>query len=98
MDNANSSQTKGSKVADPSTNHDVNATALKIAAVWAGTIFGIKLSDLVLIATLIYTVLQIGLVISDRIIKPWIADRKSRIIRLDDKINQRANEGEKDGS
>ncbi len=95
MTNMNNPQSKGSQVADPSTNHDVNATAMKIAAVWAGTIFGIKLSDLVLIATLIYTVLQIGLMVSDRIVKPWLAARKSRILGLDDRINARQTEQDK---
>lgn len=94
MNNLESSQPKGYIVADPSTNHEVNSAMLKIGAVWAGTLFGIKLSDLVLIATLIYTVLQIGLLISDRIVKPWYAARKSRILTLDSRINDRAKEGE----
>lgn len=95
MYNRKSSQPKGSTVADPSTNHEVNSAMLKIGAVWAGTIFGIKLSDLVLIATLIYTVLQIGLLISDRIVKPWLAERKSKILRLDDQINAQQREQDK---
>lgn len=75
-------------MSDPSTNHDVNSTMLKLGAVWAGTIFGIKLSDLVLIATLIYTVLQIGLLISDRIIKPWLAARRNKFPVLLEQPNE----------
>ena len=42
----------------------------KISIVWAGLFAGITLSDVVLFATLIYTVLQICLAVYERIIKP----------------------------
>lgn len=41
-------------------DHDTNAAMLKLLVVWLGTMFGgVTLSSLVLGATLIYTVLQI---------------------------------------
>lgn len=45
----------------------------KLGIVWAGFITGISLSDLVLFATLVYTVLNIGVLVWERIIKPWRA-------------------------
>lgn len=85
---------KGNKVSDPATNHDVNSAALKIAAVWTGTFYGIKLSDLVLLATLLYTVLQIGVLLNDRVIKPWRAARRERILELDARISNHGNLGD----
>ena len=42
------------------TDHETNVAMLKVLAAWAGLFFGgITLSDLVLAATLIFTVLQI---------------------------------------
>jgi len=67
-------------VSDPSTNTDLSTSAIKLTAIWAGTIFGIELSHLVLAATLIYTVLQIGLIISDRVVKPWLAARRPVLV------------------
>jgi hypothetical protein len=55
---------------------EVELVAAKLAVVWTGTIFGMKVSDLVLLATLIYTVLQIGLLLWDRVIKPiWFSTK-----------------------
>ena len=66
-------------MADPSSQHtDGAAIAAKLAVVWTGTLFGIKLSDLVLLATLLYTVLQIGIVIWDRIVKPIMNRSKEK--------------------
>jgi len=79
-------------VSDPSTNADVNTAALKLTAIWAGTIFGIELSHLVLAATLIYTVLQIGLIISDRIVKPWLASRRPILVDQDGHTKKEAKE------
>ena len=67
-------------MSDPSTNSDVSSAAIKITAIWAGTIFGIELSHLVLAATLLYTLLQIGLIISDRIVKPWLVSRRPVLV------------------
>jgi hypothetical protein len=49
---------------------DSTGVAVKLAAVWAGTLFGIQLSDLVLLATLFYTLLQIGIVLYEKIFRP----------------------------
>ncbi len=43
----------------------------KVSIVWAGLFAGITLGDVVLFATLIYTLLQIALTIYERIVKPW---------------------------
>lgn len=42
----------------------------KVSIIWAGLFAGIKLGDVVLMATLVYTLLQIGLAVYERIIKP----------------------------
>jgi hypothetical protein len=47
----------------------------KISIVWAGLFAGISLGDVVLVATLIYTLLQIGLAVYERIIRPIRAAR-----------------------
>jgi len=45
-------------------NQDTNTTLLKVAVAWFGTLFGgITLSGLVLSATLIFTILQIYVLI-----------------------------------
>lgn len=85
---------EGNKVGDPVTNHDINSAAIKIAAVWTGTLYGIKLSDLVLLATLLYTVLQIGVLINDRIVKPWRKARKLRALGLDSTISNHGHLGD----
>jgi len=51
----------------------------KLGIVWTGFFAGIKLGDLVLLATLVYTVLQIGLLVYERIIKPIRAAREVRL-------------------
>lgn len=44
--------------------HDTNMTMIKLMVAWAGTVFGgVTLSGLVLGATLIYTLLQIIVII-----------------------------------
>ena len=63
-----------------SSHTDGAAVAAKLAVVWTGTFFGIKLSDLVLLATLCYTLLQIGILVWDRVIKPWRDSRKVKEI------------------
>lgn len=50
----------------------------KVGIVWAGLFAGIKLGDLVLVATLVYTILQIMMLIVERIIKPILAAREVR--------------------
>lgn len=85
---------KGNKVSDPVTNHDVSSAAIKIAAVWTGTLFGLKLSDLVLLATLFYTLLQIGILIADRIVKPWLAARKDCVLETDSSTSNHGNLGD----
>ena len=47
----------------------------KLGIVWAGFFAGMSLGDWVLLATLIYTLLQITLLIVERIIKPILAAR-----------------------
>ena len=45
-------------------DHETNAAMIKVMIAWIGTMFGgITLSSLVLTATLIYTILQIILVV-----------------------------------
>jgi predicted lipid-binding transport protein (Tim44 family) len=48
----------------------------KLGVVWAGFFAGMSLGDWVLVATLVYTLLQIALAIVERIIKPILASRK----------------------
>lgn len=55
---------------DPQTT-EIAGTVTKVTAVWAGTLFGIQLSDLVLLVTLAYTLIQLGFLLYDRVIKPW---------------------------
>ncbi len=50
----------------------------KLGVVWAGLFAGISLGDVVLFATLVYTVLQIALLIAERIVKPIMAAREVR--------------------
>lgn len=48
-------------------HHDgIGAAFLKVAVAWVGWLGGIKLSDLVLLATLIYTLLQIYFLIRNK--------------------------------
>lgn len=49
----------------------------KLGIAWGGLFAGLTLGDLVLIATLIYTLLQTGLLIVERIIKPILAARRA---------------------
>jgi hypothetical protein len=49
--------------------------ASELGLIWAGTLFGVKISDWVLVATLIYTVLRILELLWDRLAKPWLAYR-----------------------
>lgn len=67
---------KGSPLAPDPNQADAAGVVTKVTAVWAGTLFGIQLSDLVLLVTLFYTLIQIGFLIYDRVIKPW---RKSHL-------------------
>ena len=51
-------------------DHDVNAAFFKVAIAWVGVFLGsITLSDLVLFATLIYTIIQIALAV-----RKWIRE------------------------
>ena len=47
----------------------------KLGVIWVGLFAGLKLGDLVLIATLVYTLLQTCMLIVERIIKPLWALR-----------------------
>ena len=47
----------------------------KISIIWAGFFAGITLGDLVLFATLVYTILQTCLLVYERIIKPIMLAR-----------------------
>ena len=54
----------------------------KLSLVWGGLFAGISLGDIVLVATLVYTVLQTGLAVYERIIKPiHEMKRIARILR-----------------
>lgn len=60
---------------DSSVDHNENHTFLKVFVAWIGTVYGsISLNDLVLIATLVFTVAQIFFTIRDR----WWRDRVKR--------------------
>ena len=50
----------------------------KLGIVWVGFFAGMSLGDWVLLATLVYTLLQITLLIVERIIKPILAAREVR--------------------
>lgn len=51
-------------------DHEVNAAFFKVALAWVGVFIGsITLSDLVLFATLVYTIIQIALSV-----RKWIRD------------------------
>jgi hypothetical protein len=50
----------------------------KLGIAWAGFFAGMSLGDWVLLATLVYTLLQITLLIVERIIKPILAAREVR--------------------
>lgn len=54
-------------------NNDEQIAAAKMGAVWTGTVLGMQLSDLVLLATLVYTLLQIYVLIRDK-----VRDHKAR--------------------
>ena len=51
----------------------------KVGIVWAGLFAGITLGDLVLAATLVYTLLQITMLVVERIIKPILAARRMKM-------------------
>ena len=51
----------------------------KVGLIWAGLFAGLKLGDVVLMATLVYTVLQIGLTVYERIVRPITASRRIRV-------------------
>lgn len=62
-------------------HHDIANEAAKAApAVTVGglTLFGVGLSDWVLLATLIYTVLQVFFLLRDKCYKPWKAQHGSK--------------------
>lgn len=48
------------------------------AGVGGATLFGIPLPDVVLIATLIYTCLQIVFLVRDKVYRPWKEKRHGR--------------------
>lgn len=48
----------------------------KLGIVWTGLFAGWTLGEVVLMATLIYTILQIVMLVVERIIKPILAARK----------------------
>jgi hypothetical protein len=51
----------------------------KISIIWAGFFAGITLGDLVLFATLVYTILQTCLLVYERIVKPLMLARATRM-------------------
>lgn len=55
----------------------------KLGVVWAGFFAGIKLGDLVLLATLVYTILQICILVMERIIRPFMAARAAEKLRAE---------------
>ena len=55
----------------------------KLGIVWTGFLAGIKLGDLVLIATLIYTLLQISVLVMERIIRPFMAAHAAEKLRAE---------------
>lgn len=64
-------------------DHATNAAAIKILVAWTLTfIGGVTLQMLVQLAALVYTMLQIYLLVRDRIIKRRVA-RESRRMELD---------------
>ena len=52
----------------------------KVSIIWAGLFAGLELGDVVLFATLIYTILQICLAVYERIIKPIRAARAAAVV------------------
>lgn len=50
-------------------DHEISSALIKVLVAWIGTMFGgITLSNLVLFATLIYTILMIYVLVRDRIL------------------------------
>ncbi len=60
------------------TTTEIPGVAAKLGVIWAGTLWGIKISDLVLLATLLYTILQIGVLVWEKIVKPILAHRREQ--------------------
>ena len=58
------------------TTESLGAALGKVGIVWGGLFVGISLGDIVLLATLVYTLLQIYLLVAERIVKPWRARRR----------------------
>lgn len=63
----------------PQQDHEVRNAALNASVVWAGTIYGIQISDLVLLLTGFYTILLIIVLIWDKVLKPIAASRREAI-------------------
>lgn len=53
----------------------VGAVVGKVGVVWAGFFAGMSLGDWVLVATLVYTLLNIALLLVERVIRPILAAR-----------------------
>jgi hypothetical protein len=60
------------------TPEPIGTIMAKVGIVWTGLIAGISLGDIVLFATLIYTILQTVMLVVERIIKPILAAREVR--------------------
>jgi len=67
----------------PGTPEPMGSILSKLGVVWAGLFAGWTLGEIVLMATLVYTVLQIIMLIVERIIKPILAARRSvEVVRV----------------
>lgn len=73
-------ETIGAASAASSASEPVGSALGKVGLVWGGLFAGLSLGDVVLIATLVYTLLQIYLLVSERIVKPWLAARRSKVV------------------
>jgi predicted lipid-binding transport protein (Tim44 family) len=65
-----------SAAASVPTTEPLGAALGKVGVVWGGLFMGISLGDVVLLATLVYTLLQIYLLVAERIVKPLLAARR----------------------
>lgn len=62
--------------------------SLNAAVIWAGTIYGINLSDIVLLLTGIYTILLIIVLVWDKIMKPIAAARREAKAALENRYGK----------
>lgn len=55
----------------------LNAYMAKLITGWLALFVGLSLGDIATIAALVYTLLNIGFLLYDRIIKPWRSSNRS---------------------